>query len=208
AQNRAAQRAFRERKERYVKSLEDRIKELEELNPGRSDSKLAEENMNLKVLVQKLETENYFLKEQSFTFDFPISQPGLYGMAKTQAQDQTNQASHLKSPSPEQSSPNTTNAQVPEKPKTAKATSVAQKNVLAHEHLPWTPPSSGGDSVPISPLDHDLPTPEQEVVNHVSFSDNAGVVPRIRNSTPEEIALFSSLLDGTGNTFTNHTHHS
>ncbi|KAG0094280.1 DNA-binding transcription factor yap1 [Podila epicladia] len=208
AQNRAAQRAFRERKERYVKSLEDRIKELEELNPGRSDSKLAEENMNLKVLVQKLETENYFLKEQSFTFDFPISQPGLYGMAKAQAQAQTTQGTHLKSPSPEQSSPNTTSAQVPEKPKTAKATTVAQKNVPAYEHLPWTPPSSGGDSVPISPLDHDLPTPEQEVLNHVSFSDNAGVVPRIRNSTPEEIALFSSILDGTGNTFTNHTHHS
>ncbi|KAI8357749.1 hypothetical protein B0O80DRAFT_383907, partial [Mortierella sp. GBAus27b] len=78
-QNRAAQRAFRERKEKYVKSLEDRIKELEEQQqPAKSDAKLAEENMNLKVLVQRLETENYSLKERSFTFDFPISQPGLY----------------------------------------------------------------------------------------------------------------------------------
>ncbi|KAF9426580.1 DNA-binding transcription factor yap1 [Podila epigama] len=233
AQNRAAQRAFRERKERYVKSLEDRIKELEEMNPGRSDSKLAEENMNLKVLVQKLETENYFLKEQSFTFDFPISQPGLYGLAKAQAQARaqappqshaaqilasstatTAGQTHLKSPSPDQTSPLSTNTQisdaVPTVPKvTAKAVVSqvpAQKGLAptTYEHLPWTPPSSGGDSVPISPLEHDLPTPEQEVVSNVSFTDNAGVVPRMTNSSPEDIALFSSLLDGTGNTYSNH----
>ncbi|KAF9951445.1 DNA-binding transcription factor yap1 [Mortierella alpina] len=199
AQNRAAQRAFRERKEKYVKSLEDRIKELEELNPGRSDTKLAEENMNLKVLVQKLETENYFLKEQSFTFDFPISQPGLYNDAKAQrdasaAQGlRTSQAGdHPALLSPAQS----VNSQ-------GKVLYTPAQKALSSSTAgtPWTPPSSGGDSVPNSPLNHDLPTPEQDSISQVSYSDNAGVVPRFRNGTPEEMALFSSLLDGSGNTY-------
>ncbi|CAO3566806.1 unnamed protein product [Mortierella alpina] len=199
AQNRAAQRAFRERKEKYVKSLEDRIKELEELNPGRSDTKLAEENMNLKVLVQKLETENYFLKEQSFTFDFPISQPGLYNDAKALREasaaqslrtNQTGDQSALLSPAQSVGS----QGKVLYTP--------AQKTLSSSSAgTPWTPPSSGGDSVPTSPLNHDLPTPEQDSITQVSYSDNAGIVPRFRNGTPEEMALFSSLLDGSGNTY-------
>ncbi|RUS17450.1 hypothetical protein BC937DRAFT_89964 [Endogone sp. FLAS-F59071] len=71
AQNRAAQRAFRERKERYVKELEEKIKELENSHTT-SSSQLQEENLQLKSLVQKLEAENYLLKGANFTFDFPI----------------------------------------------------------------------------------------------------------------------------------------
>ncbi|KAF9202911.1 DNA-binding transcription factor yap1 [Haplosporangium sp. Z 27] len=208
AQNRAAQRAFRDRKERYVKSLEDRIKELEELNPGKTDSKLAEENMNLKVLVQKLETENYFLKEQAFTFDFPITQPGLYSLNKA-AQDNNPNTTHSQgSSNSDQSSQslssqttdsiNTNNLPTPAQHKPFSAGSVAKP--LAYNQLPWSPPSSVGDSVPNSPLDTDRSTPEQETSTQSSHSDNAGVVPRFRNSSPEEASLFSSILDGTGNT--------
>ncbi|KAF9144668.1 hypothetical protein BG015_012124 [Linnemannia schmuckeri] len=197
AQNRAAQRAFRERKEKYVKSLEDRIKELEELNPGKGDTKLAEENMNLKVLVQKLETENYFLKEQSFNFDFPISQPGLYNISKAQRDASAQNMAKTMPPSSE--AIKATTAQV-EAPKAA--TDVKFPTPTTSERQ-WTPPSSGGDSVPNSPLNHDLPTPDQETLSQVSSSDNAGIVPRFRHSTPEEMALFSTLLDGTGNTYGN-----
>ncbi|KAF9422414.1 DNA-binding transcription factor yap1 [Entomortierella beljakovae] len=195
AQNRAAQRAFRDRKERYVKSLEDRIKELEELNPGKTDNKLAEENLNLKVLVQKLETENYFLKEQSFTFDFPISQPGLYNVNKSirdnapnSTQDQSNANTNQSTQSPSTQSVDSASTPSPAAlHKPFPAGNVAKP--LAYSQLPWSPPSSVGDSVPNSPLENDRSTPEQE-----------SVVPRIRNSTPEEIALFSSILDGNGNT--------
>ncbi|KAF9169429.1 DNA-binding transcription factor yap1 [Mortierella sp. AD011] len=199
AQNRAAQRAFRDRKERYVKSLEDRIKELEELNPGKTDSKLAEENMNLKVLVQKLETENYFLKEQAFTFDFPISQPGVYN--KNLAHSQTTSNSDQSSQSPATQTINSVSTSTPPTPaqhKPFSAGSVAKP--LAYNQLPWSPPSSLGDSVPNSPLETDRSTPEQETVSQPTYADNAGVVPRFRNNSPEEIALFSSILDGTGNT--------
>lgn len=72
AQNRAAQRAFRERKEKYVKELEDRITELE-TSQGKPSVNLEKENQQLKELVQKLEAENYLLKGTAFTFDFPIS---------------------------------------------------------------------------------------------------------------------------------------
>ncbi|RUS27775.1 transcription factor PAP1-domain-containing protein [Jimgerdemannia flammicorona] len=76
AQNRAAQRAFRERKERYVKELEERIKELESSHNA-SSSVLQAENQQLKSLVQKLEAENYVLKGANFTFDFPIQKAHL-----------------------------------------------------------------------------------------------------------------------------------
>ncbi|KAF9897992.1 DNA-binding transcription factor yap1, partial [Lobosporangium transversale] len=217
AQNRAAQRAFRDRKERYVKSLEERIKELEELNPGKTDAKLAEENMNLKLMVQKLETENYFLKEQAFTFDFPISQPGLYNVAKLShdglLQPNTNSSQNAQSSqSPKHSvlsptsqtldsassSSNTATPPTPAQNKSFAASNVAKPPT--YDQLPWSPPSSVGDSVPNSPLDSDLSTPEQDTVNQSTPTDNAGVVPRFRNSSPEEAALFSQILDGTGNT--------
>ncbi|KAF9185031.1 DNA-binding transcription factor yap1 [Haplosporangium sp. Z 767] len=215
AQNRAAQRAFRDRKERYVKSLEERIKELEEQNPSKTDAKLAEENMNLKVLVQKLETENYFLKEQSFTFDFPISQPGLYNVTKAQRDtliSSTDKAGGQSSSDPESStsSPasqtldNKSNSSTPVTT-TVQSKSFASANLakpLTFDQLPWSPPSSVGDSVPNSPHDNDMATPEQDTVaQQPSYPDNAGVVPRVGNSSPEKVALFSSLLDGTGNTY-------
>ncbi|KAG0200172.1 DNA-binding transcription factor yap1 [Mortierella sp. NVP41] len=203
AQNRAAQRAFRDRKERYVKSLEDRIKELEELNPGKTDSKLAEENLNLKVLVQKLETENYFLKEQAFTFDFPIAQPGLYNLAKgpsTSSPDQST-PSPVSQPinNPTSAITNTPTA-VPTKKTTAPAgKTFASTNIAkppTYDQLPWSPPSSLGDSVPNSPLENAESTPEPE-------RPNAGVVPGVGTSaaSARDIALFSSLLDGAGNTY-------
>ncbi|KAI8603366.1 hypothetical protein EDD21DRAFT_369253 [Dissophora ornata] len=208
AQNRAAQRAFRDRKERYVKSLEERIKELEELNPSKTDTKLAEENLNLKVLVQKLETENYFLKEQAFTFDFPISQPGLYNVAKANNQSPVNSTSNQSNSSPEYSAPSPASqtaesvsgessaSPAPVRSKPFASSSVAKPPT--YDQLPWSPPSSAGDSVPNSPLNSDLSTQEQESVTPTAHSDNAGVVPRFRNSSPEKMAMFSSILDGTG----------
>ncbi|KAF9902120.1 DNA-binding transcription factor yap1 [Linnemannia zychae] len=212
AQNRAAQRAFRDRKERYVKSLEDRIKELEELNPGKGDSKLAEENLNLKVLVQKLETENYFLKEQAFTFDFPIAQPGLYNIAK--AATNSSASSEQSSPSPVSQSINNPTTTAPVKKTTGSAgkTFTSTTNAAkppAYDQLPWSPPSSIGDSVPNSPLENAESTPEPEATTpRTTYADNAGIVPRINNNnsgastaSARDLALFSSLLDGAGNTY-------
>ncbi|EMD41389.1 hypothetical protein CERSUDRAFT_109986 [Gelatoporia subvermispora B] len=65
-QNRAAQRAFRERKEKHVKDLEDKVAALEAKN------QLSEtENENLRDLLQRLQNENMMLKQAAFTFSVP-----------------------------------------------------------------------------------------------------------------------------------------
>ncbi|KAI2639289.1 hypothetical protein GGS21DRAFT_506894 [Xylaria nigripes] len=60
AQNRAAQRAFRERKERHVKDLEAKLASLEA-----AQSQTATENEKLKREMQKMSTENEILRATS-----------------------------------------------------------------------------------------------------------------------------------------------
>ncbi|KZT68782.1 hypothetical protein DAEQUDRAFT_309680 [Daedalea quercina L-15889] len=65
-QNRAAQRAFRERKEKHVKDLEDKVAALEAKNQMTES-----ENENLRDLLSRLQNENMMLKQQAFTFSVP-----------------------------------------------------------------------------------------------------------------------------------------
>ncbi|KAJ9099148.1 hypothetical protein QFC21_004027 [Naganishia friedmannii] len=66
-QNRAAQKAFRERREARVKDLEDKVGELEAKNAGHEF-----ENENLRQLLAKLQQENMSLKTTAFTFSMPM----------------------------------------------------------------------------------------------------------------------------------------
>ncbi|GHJ90461.1 hypothetical protein NliqN6_6863 [Naganishia liquefaciens] len=66
-QNRAAQKAFRERREARVKDLEDKVSELEAKNAGSEF-----ENENLRQLLAKLQQENMALKNAAFTFSMPM----------------------------------------------------------------------------------------------------------------------------------------
>lgn len=72
AQNRAAQRAFRERKEQFVNELQEQMRELREAKEKR-EKELARENARLKKENEKLKEENYLLKDAKFTFEFPQS---------------------------------------------------------------------------------------------------------------------------------------
>ncbi|KAI0960881.1 hypothetical protein AcV7_000136 [Taiwanofungus camphoratus] len=65
-QNRAAQRAFRERKEKHVKDLEDKVAALEAKNQMTES-----ENENLRDLLTRLQGENMMLKQAAFTFSMP-----------------------------------------------------------------------------------------------------------------------------------------
>ncbi|CUS08020.1 unnamed protein product [Tuber aestivum] len=65
-QNRAAQRAFRERKERHVKELEHRLKTLEQ-----HASETASQNEMLKQELQKTKLENRLLQENSLRGNSP-----------------------------------------------------------------------------------------------------------------------------------------
>lgn len=167
------------------------------MNPAQSDSKLAEENMNLKVLVQKLETENYYLKEQTFTFDFPISQPGLYGVAKANITSSASEKSAT--PSPASQTIDSISSKSSMSPASASASTFLKGNNVTnpptHDQLPWSPPPSVGDSVPNSPLDLDRLTPERDAATQVSHADSAGIVPKFRNISPRDIASLSSFSD-------------
>ncbi|KAG8220221.1 hypothetical protein J3R82DRAFT_1258 [Butyriboletus roseoflavus] len=69
-QNRAAQRAFRERKEKHVKDLEDKVSALEAKNEATEA-----ENTNLRDLLSRLQQENLALKQAQFTFSVPKPTP-------------------------------------------------------------------------------------------------------------------------------------
>lgn len=81
-QNRAAQRAFRERKEKHVKELEDKVASLEAKNELASH-----ENENLRELLSRLQNENVALKQTPFTFSMPEprSEDGSLSMYTPQA---------------------------------------------------------------------------------------------------------------------------
>ncbi|ODO08866.1 hypothetical protein L198_00601 [Cryptococcus wingfieldii CBS 7118] len=69
-QNRAAQKAFRERREAKVKDLEDKVSELEGQAYGAQI-----ENENLRGILKRLQEENVALKQSAFTFSMPMSTP-------------------------------------------------------------------------------------------------------------------------------------
>ncbi|KAI9013858.1 hypothetical protein CLU79DRAFT_385194 [Phycomyces nitens] len=82
-QNRAAQRAFRERKERYVKDLETKIKQVQDSHLF-ATSQLFQENQYLRSIIYRLETENFALKGMQ------INIPGLENVCREQTEHQDN----------------------------------------------------------------------------------------------------------------------
>lgn len=94
-QNRNAQRAFRERKEKVVRDLEEKVSELE-----RTHQNTVSENQNLKEMISRLQEENAKLRSTSapqsdFTFTVPsapaqTTAPAFSGSAITGNNDQSN----------------------------------------------------------------------------------------------------------------------
>ncbi|KAG0203260.1 hypothetical protein BGX28_004401 [Mortierella sp. GBA30] len=71
-QNRAAQRAFRDRKERHLQEMESTIKELKETN-AQITLRLQQESKRFKSSLQTLQSENYYLREVVFSFESALS---------------------------------------------------------------------------------------------------------------------------------------
>lgn len=94
-QNRAAQKAFRERREQRVKDLEDKVSELEAKNYGQNI-----ENENLRQLLSKLQQENMALKNSAFSSsNFTFSMP-VNGLTPTSTRDSPSAASNAGSHPP------------------------------------------------------------------------------------------------------------
>ncbi|OAQ31761.1 Bzip transcription factor Pap1 bound To Dna, partial [Linnemannia elongata AG-77] len=60
-QNRAAQRAFRDRKERHLQQLENMIKELKDTH-HHAGVRFQRESQQLKSIIESLQSENYYLR--------------------------------------------------------------------------------------------------------------------------------------------------
>ncbi|KAF9177617.1 hypothetical protein BGZ51_008516 [Haplosporangium sp. Z 767] len=74
-QNRAAQRAFRDRKERHLQQMESTIKDLRETN-AQITQQSQQETQQLKGSIQSLQSENYYLREVVFSFETALSKSG------------------------------------------------------------------------------------------------------------------------------------
>ncbi|KAI8635895.1 hypothetical protein BD408DRAFT_427023 [Parasitella parasitica] len=72
-QNRAAQRAFRQRKELYVKELEAKVNQMADW-PARMEQ-LENENEQLKIRIAKLEQEHDNCQRNSMKIDYVASSP-------------------------------------------------------------------------------------------------------------------------------------
>ncbi|KAF9135269.1 hypothetical protein BGW39_003949 [Mortierella sp. 14UC] len=71
-QNRAAQRAFRDRKERHLHQLENMIKDLKNQH-YLVTSRLQSEAHDLKNIIESLQSENFYLREVVFAFESALS---------------------------------------------------------------------------------------------------------------------------------------
>ncbi|KAG0259470.1 hypothetical protein DFQ27_004050 [Actinomortierella ambigua] len=74
-QNRAAQRAFRDRKERHLQQLENMIKDLKEAN-HQTTIRFQREAHQLKNIIEALQSENYYLREVVFSFESALNKGG------------------------------------------------------------------------------------------------------------------------------------
>ncbi|KAF8929955.1 hypothetical protein BGZ58_008559 [Dissophora ornata] len=78
-QNRAAQRAFRDRKERHLQQLENMIKELKDTH-HHANVRSQRESQQLKGIIESLQSENYYLREVVFSFESALGKTGNAGL--------------------------------------------------------------------------------------------------------------------------------
>ncbi|RHZ80237.1 hypothetical protein Glove_138g6 [Diversispora epigaea] len=196
AQNRAAQRAFRERKERYVKELETKITELESLS-----AKSAQENQQLKSLVEQLQTENFILKQTSFSFEFPLTKTEK----STTLVDKN--ITDLMSPSPSSSSVSSLAQQQLQQQSPPSTTTDTLKSLLSsiNDNMldPFTPPSSStSDEEPSSPKSLDSAQLGEETFNKTKDSSTNKIATSLP-STPKSIRATTTTPTTMANTTKN-----
>ncbi|KAF8955237.1 hypothetical protein BGZ46_002689 [Entomortierella lignicola] len=78
-QNRAAQRAFRDRKERHLQEMESTIKELKETN-SQISQRLKKETQDFKSAMESLQNENYYLRQVIFSLETVLTKTGNIAM--------------------------------------------------------------------------------------------------------------------------------
>ncbi|KAF9455370.1 hypothetical protein BDZ94DRAFT_1230954 [Collybia nuda] len=170
-QNRAAQRAFRERKEKHVKDLEDKVAALEAKN-----EQALSENENLRDLLSRLQNENLSLKQSSFTFAVPKTA----GTSTENAQASTSFASQ--SPAFSASSPAfsaSSRLSVAQSP----ASTRSPTSPKAQNPLDWSSLTSF-DPAMLNLLDDSPQTTATDGAMQMDFGFGATSNPGLTNNTP------------------------
>ncbi|KAF8931224.1 hypothetical protein BGZ58_007747 [Dissophora ornata] len=85
-QNRAAQRAFRDRKERHLQQLENMIRDLKE-QQFRITTRFQREVQQLKTRLDSTKTENLYLREVVFAFETALTKDGYVEVLQTVKQE-------------------------------------------------------------------------------------------------------------------------
>ncbi|CAO3564400.1 unnamed protein product [Mortierella alpina] len=158
-QNRAAQRAFRDRKERHLHQLENMIKDLKNQH-FLVISKYQRDAHDLKALIESLQSENYYLREVVFAFESALSKGNHIDILKdvknelfrrhhesrTAAAAAAADAKSTASSAPQSSSPSQPDLPAtpatPGTPATPTMTSISSNSHSAASVAPTTPGSS------------------------------------------------------------------
>ncbi|KAF8609367.1 hypothetical protein BDV93DRAFT_602045 [Ceratobasidium sp. AG-I] len=200
-QNRAAQRAFRDRKEKHVKDLEDKISELEQKFTS-SES----ENTNLKDLLKRLQNENMMLKQSAFTFEFaPTDKPkqatspapntagSLSSMSSNMFTSPANTSSSSASPE------STTSNYVANSPPNSLFKQVRSPSIPSHsESQDQVSVNSAGFTVFSTPVSTAQPTP---LTPALSISSPGAGPSSINQNSFNQNSLFGSYRDTTSYNF-------
>ncbi|KAF9579602.1 hypothetical protein BGW38_004079 [Lunasporangiospora selenospora] len=184
-QNRAAQRAFRDRKERHLQQLENLIKELKE-SQHTASLQWTTESQQLKNIIESLQSENYYLREVVFSFESALAKAGHTALlqdvkAELYRRHYENHAARKlstsqPSPSPsqqQQQQPSPANSVVPESPAplsmpgTSPTAAPSPSPVLAHApSLPQTPAASASTPLLRPPMVVPGPVPVDDRIPH------------------------------------------
>lgn len=172
AQNRAAQRAFRERKENHVKVLEARVSELEKQNNSQSM-----ENQYLKAQLAKLRSgkDMSFAQSNDFTFDFPPPSMSSRSQSIGSSAVSPNEKVPARSDCPSLCSSDTSPQSTIEKDFNAAAMPHFSR-VSSYPDSQYSPNDSGFYSASSNPLEAEQkPTPESDTTgqdNQFVFSES------------------------------------
>ncbi|KAG0278022.1 DNA-binding transcription factor yap1 [Linnemannia gamsii] len=152
-QNRAAQRAFRDRKERHLHQLENMIKDLKNQH-YLVTSRLQSEAHDLKIVIESLQSENFYLREVVFAFESALSKGNHIDILKTVKQElfrrhhqnrRASSSSSTPAPSATPSSPGTDHLTPP--PLNGRASFSPSASSTLHAS-PGTPVGSGAATTP------------------------------------------------------------
>ncbi|KAF9909882.1 DNA-binding transcription factor yap1 [Linnemannia zychae] len=144
-QNRAAQRAFRDRKERHLHQLENMIKDLKNQH-YLVTSRLHSEAHDLKNAIESLQSENFYLREVVFAFESALSKGNHIDILKDVKQElfrrhHQNRRASSTTPSATPSSPGTDHL-TPPPPNNRPSFSPASSSTATLPASPLTPTGS------------------------------------------------------------------